>query len=316
MSGALVYGIVLIVLMVFAPNGIAGAVGQLAVRLQPKVPARVAARLSGRVVPSAPTSWVHGSHGGAELAAEHLRMTFGGVVAVDDVSLTVPAGTVQAVVGPNGSGKTTLLNVISGYYRPDSGLVRIGNRNVVGSTPPAIARMGLGRTFQTPRLLPDLSLLENVLLGAYPRERATGLEVALRLPRARREARAIREEALASLDFVGLADHADLPAGEVPHGQQRLAEIARSLVGQPRVLLLDEPAAGLSLRELDLLGELIREIRRRDVTVILVEHHIDLITEICDRVLVLNRGAVLIEGSPSEVFSHPEVIAAYTGVTQ
>lgn len=308
-----VYGIVLIVLMVFAPSGIAGAVAQLAGRLKSALPTRVAERLSVGAAPSAPNAWVHGGSAGAEMTMENLRMTFGGVVAVDDVSLRVAAGTVQAVVGPNGSGKTTLLNLISGYYRPVSGLVRIGERNVVGSSPPAIARMGLGRTFQTPRLLPDLSLLENVLLGAYPRERSTGLEVALRLPRARKEARLIREEALASLDFVGLADHAALPAGEVPHGQQRLAEIARSLVGQPQVLLLDEPAAGLSLRELDLLSELIREIRRRDITVILVEHHIDLITEICDRVLVLNRGAVLTEGVPADVFAHPEVIAAYTG---
>jgi branched-chain amino acid transport system permease protein len=225
----------------------------------------------------------------------------------------VAAGTTHAIVGPNGSGKTTLLNMISGFYPIDGGAILIDGRSVVGMAPHRIARSGVGRTFQTPRMLPQLSVLDNALLGAFPAERQGAASAALCLPRARHEQAASLGDALRYLDFVGLADRVMEPAGELPHGQQRLAEIARALVGRPRLLLLDEPAAGLSLAELDRLGELIAAISALGTTVVIVEHHLELVANICRSVTVLERGTVLASGTPAEVFSHEEVIAAYMG---
>jgi ABC-type branched-subunit amino acid transport system ATPase component len=250
---------------------------------------------------------------GAALSVRDVEKRFGGVAALAGVSLDVAAGTTHAIVGPNGSGKTTLLNMISGFYPIDSGAILIDGRSVVGMAPHRIARNGVGRTFQTPRMLPQLSVLDNALLGAFPAERQGAAAGALCLPRARREQAASLGDALRYLDFVGLADRAMEPAGELPHGQQRLAEIARALVGRPRLLLLDEPAAGLSLAELDRLGELVAAIGALGTTVVIVEHHLELVANICRSVTVLERGAVLASGTPAEVFSHEEVIAAYMG---
>jgi ABC-type branched-subunit amino acid transport system ATPase component len=229
------------------------------------------------------------------------------------VDIDIPAGSIHAIVGPNGSGKTTLLNMISGFYRPDSGSIRLGGFEVVGRSPARIARLYVGRTFQTPKLLPELSASENVMLGGYTAERATGLEIALRLPRARREQRALESRARRYLDFVGLGERDVVEAGDLSHGQQRLAEIARAMIGTPRLLLLDEPAAGLSLAELDRLGALIDSIRALGVTVVIVEHRLELVASICSHVTVLDRGTVLAGGTPAEVFSNPAVVRAYMG---
>jgi ABC-type branched-subunit amino acid transport system ATPase component len=250
---------------------------------------------------------------GAALSVRDVEKRFGGVAALAGVSLDVAAGTTHAIVGPNGSGKTTLLNMISGFYPIDSGAILIDGRSVVGMAPHRIARNGVGRTFQTPRMLPQLSVLDNALLGAFPAERQGAAAAALCLPGARREQAASLGDALRYLDFVGLTDRAMELAGELPHGQQRLAEIARALVGRPRLLLLDEPAAGLSLAELDRLGELVAAIGALGTTVVIVEHHLELVANICRSVTVLERGAVLASGTPAEVFSHEEVIAAYMG---
>src|ERR1700694_2090859 len=193
---------------------------------------------------------------GLSLEVRGLRKRFGGVLALDGVDFSVPAGSCEAIVGPNGSGKTTLLNLASGYYDADSGSVRIGGIETLGIAAHQIAARGVGRTFQTPRLLNELTALENVLLGAYTRERASLLAIALRLPAARAEARRLREEAMGYLAFVGVADRAEAEAGEIPHGQQRLIEIARAMMGGARLILLDEPAAGLSMAELDRLERL------------------------------------------------------------
>jgi len=250
---------------------------------------------------------------GMAVAVHQVVKRFGGVAALDGVDLDIAAGSVHAIVGPNGSGKTTLLNMISGFYRPDAGSIRLGGVEVVGRSPARIARLYVGRTFQTPKLLPELSASENVMLGGYTAERASGLEVALRLPRARREQRALEARARRYLEFVGLGERDVAEAGDLSHGQQRLAEIARAMIGTPRLLLLDEPAAGLSLAELDRLGALIDSIRALGVTVVIVEHRLELVASICSRVTVLDRGTVLAGGTPSEVFSNPAVVRAYMG---
>jgi branched-chain amino acid transport system permease protein len=305
----LIYGVALLLLMLYAPHGLVGAIEtgwkrlrtQLGLSNIPPAPSLAATRETVQPV------------AGAALSVRNVEKRFGGVAALAGVSLDVAAGATHAIVGPNGSGKTTLLNMISGFYPIDGGAILVDGRSVVGMAPHRIARDGVGRTFQTPRMLPQLSVLDNALLGAFPAERQGAAEAALSLPRARREQAASLGGALRYLDFVGLADRAMEPAGELPHGQQRLAEIARALVGRPRLLLLDEPAAGLSLAELDRLGELIEAIGALGTTVVIVEHHLELVANICSTVTVLERGTVLASGTPAEVFSHEEVIAAYMG---
>jgi ABC-type branched-subunit amino acid transport system ATPase component len=230
------------------------------------------------------------------------------------VSLEVAAGTTHAIVGPNGSGKTTLLNMISGFYPIDSGTILIDGRSVVGMAPHRIARNGVGRTFQTPRMLPQLSVLDNALLGAFPAERQGAAAAALCLPRAWREQAASLGDALRYLDFVGLTDRAMELAGELPHGQQRLAEIARALVGRPRLLLLDEPAAGLSADETKRLSAAIRAIAKRGTTVLLIEHDMKLVMNTADTIAVLDFGRKVVEGPPAQIRQDPAVIAAYLGV--
>jgi ABC-type branched-subunit amino acid transport system permease subunit/ABC-type branched-subunit amino acid transport system ATPase component len=305
----LIYGVALLLLMLYAPHGLVGAIETGWKRL------RVALGLSN--IPPAPAVVAREKAvqpvAGVTLSVRDLHKHFGGVAALAGVGLDVPAGVTHAVVGPNGSGKTTLLNMISGFYPVDRGKILIDGRSVVGLASHRIARNGVGRTFQTPRMLPDLSVLDNCLLGAFSAERQSAGAATLRLPKARREQAASLADALRYLDFVGLADPAMEPAGELPHGQQRLAEIARALVGRPRLLLLDEPAAGLSLAELDRLGELVRSIAALGTTVVIVEHHLELVANICRSVTVLERGTVLASGSPAEVFSHEQVITAYMG---
>jgi ABC-type branched-subunit amino acid transport system ATPase component len=239
---------------------------------------------------------------------------FGGVRALDGVSLAVRPGSIHAIVGPNGSGKTTLLNMISGFYPATGGTIALGGAEVTGRGPTAIARMGVQRTFQTPKLLGELTVLENVRFGGYVREQASGLEIALRLPRARRVSATLDAEALRWLALVGLAGRAHERAALLPHGQQRLVEIARALIGQPKLLLLDEPAAGLSMGELDELADLMRAIRQMGTTLIMVEHHIELVADVADSVTVLDQGRILAEGTADEVFGSAAVMQAYTGV--
>jgi ABC-type branched-subunit amino acid transport system ATPase component len=295
--------------MLYAPHGLVGAIEGGWKRLR--------ARLGLSNIPPAPV--LEGARAaippvaGVVLSVRTVEKRFGGVAALAGVSLEVAAGATHAIVGPNGSGKTTLLNMISGFYPVDGGEILIDGKSVVGLASHRIARNGVGRTFQTPRMLPDLSVLDNALLGAFPAERQGAAAAALALPRARREQRASLADAMRYLEFVGLAERAMEPAGELPHGQQRLAEIARALVGRPRLLLLDEPAAGLSLAELDRLAELVAAIGSLGTTVVIVEHHLELVANICRSVTVLERGAVLASGTPAEVFSHEEVVAAYMG---
>jgi branched-chain amino acid transport system permease protein len=300
----LIYGVILLGLMLFAPHGLYGALRQAWRRLAPPAP-RAPAEIAQ-----------HSEHppiAGLALEISGLSKRFGGVQALDGVAFSAPAGSCCAIVGPNGSGKTTLLNLASGYYKPDAGSVKIGGIETLGSSAQKIAARGIGRTFQTPRLVAGLTALDNVVLGAFKRERANLLSIALRLPYARQEARRLREEALGFLHFVGVADRAETDAGETPHGQQRLIEIARAMMGGARLILLDEPAAGLSMAELDRLERLIGRICELGATIVIVEHHLDLVANIASHVTVLDRGMVLAEGKPAAVFNDARVMRAYMG---
>jgi branched-chain amino acid transport system permease protein len=301
----LIYGGLLLALMLFAPHGLFGALRQLWRAIAPRPAA------SKR--PNAGENVAHPPIAGLSLEIAALGKRFGGVLALDGVNFAAPAGSCSAIVGPNGSGKTTLLNLASGYYVADSGSVRIGGVETLGMSAQRIAARGVGRTFQTPRLVNDLTVIENVLLGAYTRERAYLAAVAFRLPGARAEARRLRDEAMGYLEFVGVADRADSEAGEIPHGQQRLIEIARAMMGGARLILLDEPAAGLSMAELDRLERLIVRIRDLGATIVIVEHHLDLVVSIASNVTVLDRGAVLAVGEPDPVFRDERVLRAYMG---
>jgi ABC-type branched-subunit amino acid transport system permease subunit/ABC-type branched-subunit amino acid transport system ATPase component len=301
----LIYGGMLLGLMLFAPHGLYGALRQGWRRLAPPPRSTPPAEATERVE--------HPPIAGLPLEISGLSKRFGGVLALDGVDFSAPAGSCCAIVGPNGSGKTTLLNLASGYYVPDAGSVKIGTVEMLGSSAQRIAARGVGRTFQTPRLVADLTALDNVMLGAYTRERANLLSIALRLPFARAEARGLREEALGFLHFVGVADRAETDASETPHGQQRLIEIARAMMGGARLILLDEPAAGLSMSELERLEKLIARICELGATIVIVEHHLDLVANIASHVTVLDRGTVLAAGKPTEVFKDERVMRAYMG---
>ena len=300
----MVYGVALLLLMLFAPGGLAVGLANLRQRLFPTPPLTEADIDTGVSSPPPVT--------GARLAVDGVGKHFGGVAALTALKLTVEPGEVHGIVGPNGSGKTTLLNLIGGYYAMDGGAIHIDAEQVAPHAS-AIARLGVRRTFQTPKLIPELNLLENVMLGAYSSETTSLVAIGLALPSARRDAAERRAEAMAYLRFVGLHLRANDPASEIPHGQQRLVEIARALVGRPRLLLLDEPAAGLSLAELEGLEKLIHAIASIGTTVVIVEHHLELVTNLCRRVTVLEGGRVLTEGSPKDVFADPRVMSAYMG---
>jgi branched-chain amino acid transport system permease protein len=308
----IVYGIGLLLFSIFLPEGLAGLLSRVEERFQRR-------RAAGATVPQAPQAPGASAAArveGMALSVSEVGKSFGGVRALDGISLSVRPGSIHAIVGPNGSGKTTLLNVISGFYKADGGSVVLGDTVLTGLAPTRVARMGVQRTFQTPKLLADLTVLENTRFGGYSREQATGLEIALSLPRARREAAQLDAEAMELLAVVGLAHRAHDKAGELPHGQQRLVELARAMIGHPRMLLLDEPAAGLSMGELKEFEALMHKMRELGMTLVMVEHHIELVANIADSVTVLDQGRLLAEGTPEEVFRSAAVVSAYTGAAR
>jgi branched-chain amino acid transport system ATP-binding protein len=247
------------------------------------------------------------------LAIENLRKDFGGLMAVLDVEFAVEPGEIVAVIGPNGAGKTTLFNLISGVLTPTLGSIRFGGREVNGLKPHAIASLGLARTFQSVQLFGNMTVLENVMVGRHVKSSYGLLEAAVRAPRARREERLIGQRAMEELSRVGLESRANENALSLAFGQQRALEIARALATEPRLLLLDEPGSGLSQAEKKDLDRLIRTIRANGVTVLLVEHDTQFVMEIADRVIVLEYGQKIAEGTPAEIQSNRQVIAAYLG---
>lgn len=242
-----------------------------------------------------------------------LEQSFGGVMALAGVSFQVAEGLIYAVIGPNGAGKTTLFNALCGFYQPSAGSIRFIDRELLGLPPYQIAACGIGRTFQNLQLFFNMTVVENVMVGCHLRARTGLLAAALRLPAIRRQEKGLRAWAIEALALCGLADHAEQPAGTLPYGLMKRVEIARALAAKPRLLLLDEPAAGLNDTETLALRELIAGIRASGVTVLLVEHHMPLVMGVSDRLLVLDYGSVLAEGTPTEIQADPRVVAAYLG---
>ena len=250
---------------------------------------------------------------GGKIELKDIALHFGGVRAIDGVDLEVRSGEVHGLIGPNGSGKTTTLNVISGYYAPSTGHARLNGADLPFNAPSTRAGHRIARTFQTPRIVGGASVLENVMIGGTIDGRGSFTESMLSLPRHLRDEARLREAAMLALATVGLDQLATVRADRLQHSELRFMEIARALMLRPAFLLLDEPAAGLSAEEIKRLGALIVAISREDTGVLLVEHHADLIFDICDRVTVLNLGKVLAAGTPDEIRSHREVVNAYLG---
>ena len=248
------------------------------------------------------------------LAVRDLTVRFGGIVALDSVSFAMRESQIVGLIGPNGAGKTTLFNCLSRLYTPDRGDVLFEGRSLLPAAPHRIAEFGIGRTFQNLALFPSMTVLQNVMVGVHSRTRSDFLSNALRLPWVGREARAMREQALELIEFLDLQGVASHPAAALPFGTLKRVELARALAGRPRLLLLDEPAGGLNHEEVAAVARLLRAIRdERGATVLLVEHHMSLVMQVSDRVVVLDFGRKIAEGSPVEIQRNPEVIRAYLG---
>ena len=247
------------------------------------------------------------------LSVRAVNRRFGGLQAVGDVSFDVARGSIKALIGPNGAGKTTLFNLISGFLPPDSGEIVFGGTAVQGMPPYAVAALGMARTFQHIRLFPKMTVLENVMVGRHVHGRAGFIAGMLNLPFTWKEERRIREKSFEILEMLDLADHARTEATSLAYGQQRVVEIARALACEPRLLLLDEPAAGLNMRETNEMGRRIAKIRDTGVTVLLVEHDMSLVMKISDEIVVLSYGQKIAEDRPLSIQKNPEVIRVYLG---
>ncbi|WP_426077345.1 ABC transporter ATP-binding protein [Janthinobacterium sp. PSPC3-1] len=248
------------------------------------------------------------------LTINNLSKSFGGVHAVQDVSFTVKEGNIHSVIGPNGAGKTTLFNLITGVYTPTKGEILLNGENVAAMSPDALARRGMSRTFQNLQVCMNMTAIDNVMVGAHLRLNQNLFASMLRLPSVRRADAACRDEAAQLMEFVGVGRHVDDEAGQMSYGALKRLEIARALAAKPKVLLLDEPAAGLNHTETGEIEALIRKVAQSGVTVVLVEHDMKLVMNLSDHILVLDYGKKLAEGTAAEVRANPDVVAAYLGV--
>jgi ABC-type branched-subunit amino acid transport system ATPase component len=300
------YAVLLLLIVLVMPGGIAALLD-----LRNRRPLASNRAIVPR--PAALAECFRKSAGNETLKLRGITLSFGNVRAIDNLDLDVRPGEIHGLIGPNGSGKTTTLNVISGYYVAKGGTIGLGDRTLEAGMPTLRARHGIARTFQTPRVIGEASVLQNVMIGGNIDGRASFVEALLALPRNRRDEHMLTERARALLGVVGLEALADVRADRLQHSELRFIEIARALMLEPDFLLLDEPAAGLSGDEIERLAALIRAISRRGTGLLLVEHHADLIFDICDQVTVLNLGRILAAGTPAEIRVHKEVVSAYLG---
>jgi ABC-type branched-subunit amino acid transport system ATPase component len=247
------------------------------------------------------------------LRLEGITKIFGGLTALEDVSFSIKKGEITGIIGPNGAGKTTLFNIISGIYSLTSGDIFLDGENISKFPPEKLALRGLVRTFQNIELFGQMTVLENVMVGLHTKSKSGIFSCSFKLPSHLKEERLIREKALYLLEFNGIADMADMTAANLPFGKGRLLEIARAMALDPSIILMDEPAAGLNTRETAHLADIIVELKESGVTVVLVEHDMELVMEICDSIMVLDLGRKLATGTPLEIQENPAVITAYLG---
>jgi ABC-type branched-subunit amino acid transport system ATPase component/putative flippase GtrA len=305
------YGLLLAVVMFVLPLGVFGTFVDVFRRFRP-LP-RSADVSNVLPVEDAVRDQKNSASDGAELAASGLTVRFGGLTALNDVELKVRPAEIHALIGPNGAGKSTFVNTVTGFYQPDSGHFDIDGAKLNGQAPHAIARKGFARTFQNTELFGELSVMENIMVGYQRRFTYNFLDAAIRSPRFNRQEDECKKVALSLLAFVHLADYAHERARFLPFGLQRRLEIARALAAAPRLLLLDEPAAGLTTLEIEDLDGMIRRIASLGISILLIEHHVDLIMSVADRVTVLDYGVVIASDVPHVIQDDPRVVEAYFG---